>query len=134
MSYARAKQTFFTPSSPYELDVPSDILTTFYSPASSPHLDPVLFDEVASAVRVMLEESLKRFVVAQYTNTGGPRTLCGIIGGISCLLLGSIAPLAVNFSDGKCRWLRLLAMPGMFFGIMILLASLHGVSLSVFVI
>jgi hypothetical protein len=130
--YARAKQTFFTPnrSSPYELNISSDILSPFHtSNFGSPHPDPAVFAEVAIAVQRMLKESLDRMVVAAYTNVGTNRGLCGIIGGCLFMLLGSIAPLFVNFLNGRDRFLRLLAIPGMWFGLTILLASLHGVGL-----
>jgi hypothetical protein len=77
----------------------------------------------------MLKDSLDRMVVAAYTNVGTNRGLCGILGGCFFMLLGSIAPLLVNFLNGRDRWLRLLAIPGMWFGLTILLASLHGVRL-----
>lgn len=77
----------------------------------------------------MLKASLDRMVVAAYTNVGTNRGLCGILGGCFFMLVGSIAPLLVNFLNGRDRWLRLLAIPGMWFGLTILLASLHGVRL-----
>jgi hypothetical protein len=128
--YARAKQTFFTPnrSSPYELNISSDILSPFHtSNFGSPHPDPAVFVEVAVEVQKMLKDSLDRMVVAAYTNVGTNRGLCGILGGCFFMLLGSIAPLLVNFLNGRDRWLRLLAIPGMWLGLTILLASLHGV-------
>ena len=128
--YARAKQTFFTPnrSSPYELNISSDVLSPFHtSNFGSPHPDPVVFTAVAVEVQKMLKESLDRMAVAAYANMGTDRTVCGIIGGFCVMLLGSIAPLVVNFSDGRDRWLRLLAIPGMWFGLTAVLTSLHGV-------
>jgi len=130
--YARAKQTFFTPnrSSPYELNISSDILSPFHtSNFGSPHPDPAVFAEVAIEVQKMLKDSLDRMVVAAYTNVGTNRGLCGILGGCFFMLLGSIAPLLVNFLNGRDRWLRLLAIPGMWLGLTILLASLNGVRL-----
>lgn len=69
-------------------------------------------------------------VVAAYTNVGTNRGLCGMVGGSTIMLLGSLAPLLVNFLKGHDRWLRLLAIPGMWLGLTILLASLHGVKFS----
>jgi hypothetical protein len=133
MFYARAKQTFFTPNADYELDIPSDILSPFYkyNPASPHPPDPALFAEVADEVNKMLKESLGRFIIAAYTNVGNTRGICGILGGISIGLLGSVPPIAVNFLTGASRWLRLCALPGLWIGLTILIASLHGVSLSV---
>jgi hypothetical protein len=129
--YARAKQTFFTPnrSSPYELNISSDILSPFHtSNFGSPHPDPTVFAEVAIEVQKMLKESLARMVVAAYANMGSSRSMCGIVGGCCLILLGSIAPLIVNFLNGRDRWLRLLALPGIWLGLTFVLTSLHGVS------
>jgi hypothetical protein len=76
----------------------------------------------------MLKESLERFVVAAYTNVGTNRGWCGILGGIFLILAGGIPPIACNILTGKSRWLRLLALPCMWLGLTIILASLHGVS------
>jgi len=76
----------------------------------------------------MLNESLKRFVFAAYTNVGTKRGLCGILGGIAIALLGSVPPIVYNIVTGKSRWLRLTALPAMWLGLTILIASLHGVS------
>jgi hypothetical protein len=145
--YARAKQTFFTPNSSYELNLPSEILGPFHSPmpesssecdydlgpgptfgAFSPHPDPAVFNEVAFEVRTMLEESLDRFVKATLNNVGTRRALCGLIGGTVIALLGSVAPVAENFMTGRSRWLRLLALPGLWLGLTVCLASLNGVT------
>jgi hypothetical protein len=128
--YARAKQTFFTPncSSPYELNISADILSPFHaSNFGSPPPDPAVFAEVAIEVQKMLKDSLDRMVVAAYTNVGTNRGRCGIVGGCCIILLGSIAPLLVNFLTGRNRWLRLLAVPGMWLGLIVLCASFHGV-------
>jgi hypothetical protein len=129
MFYARAKQTFFTPNSDYELNIPSGVLSPFHtSKAGTPHPDPTTFTPVACEVQRMLDESLRRFVHASYTNVGTYRALCGIVGGIVIALIGSVAPIVYNIVSGRSRWLRLTALPGMWFGFTILLASLHGVS------
>ena len=128
--YTRAKQTFFTPncSSPYELNIPSDILSPFHtSNIGSPHPDPAVFEEVTTEVKKMLKESLDRMVAAAYVNMGNNRGRCGIIGGCCMALIGSIPPLLVNILNGRNRWLRLLAIPGMWLGLTFLMTSLHGV-------
>ena len=130
MFYARAKQTFFTPNSDYELNIPSGMLSPFHTSKVGPHPDPVAFTEVACEVQRMLNESLKQFVQASYTNVGTNRALCGIIGGTVIALLGSVAPIVYNIVSGRSRWLRLTALPGMWLGLTILIASLHGVSSS----
>ena len=126
--YLRAKQTFFTPGAEYELNIPSDVLSPFHTGLFvSPHPDPIVFREVAWRVHDMLKESLDRFVLASYHNVGTNRALCGIIGGTVIALAGFVPPVAVNLVDKHVRWLRLLALPGLWLGLTILVASLHGV-------
>ena len=145
--YSRAKQTFFTPNSPYELDLPSDILGPFHTPslsseslnippnrdlslssgALSPHPDPAVFSEVEDKVRSMLQESLDRFAASTITNVGTARATCGTVGGTVIALAGFLPPIAENFALSRNRWLRLLALPGLWLGLTIVLASLHGV-------
>ena len=127
--YNRCKQTFFTPGAEFELDIPSDILSPFHTGHFvSPHPDPIVFNDVVRETRRMLKDSLDRFVLASYTNVGSQRALCGTIGGTVFAIVGSVAPMVVNFTHGRSRWLRLLALPGLWLGLTIILASLHGVS------
>lgn len=145
--YSRAKQTFFTPNSPYELDLPSDILGPFHTPslssdsvnrppdrdfsassgALSPHPDPAVFSEVEDKVRSMLQESLDRFANSTITNVGTARATCGLIGGTVIALAGFLPPIAENFALSRDRWLRVLALPGVWLGLTIVIASLRGV-------
>lgn len=128
--YLRAKQTFFTPGADFELNIPSDVLSPFHTGHFvSPHPDPIVFSDVAWQVHNMLKDSLDRFVLASYYNVGTNRALCGMIGGSVIALAGFVPPTAVNFAHDHSRWLRLLALPGLWFGLTILIASLNGVSL-----
>ena len=149
--YSRAKQTFFTPNSPYELDLPSDILGPFHAPslssdslnhppnhdfsassgALSPHPDPTVFTEVEDKVRSILQESLDRFAASTITNVGTARATCGLAGGTVIALAGLLPPIAENFVFSRNRWLRLLAFPGLWLGLTIVIASLHGVRVSI---
>ncbi|KAI0304439.1 hypothetical protein B0F90DRAFT_1254829 [Multifurca ochricompacta] len=132
--YLRAKQTFFTPGAEYELNIPSDVLSPFHTGHFvSPHPDPIVFSEVAWQVHNMLKESLDRFVLASYYNVGTNRALCGMIGGVFITLAGSVPPIAVNFADQRARWLRLLALPGLWLGLTVLVASMHGVCMMVYI-
>ncbi|TDL22121.1 hypothetical protein BD410DRAFT_815053 [Rickenella mellea] len=134
MSYARAKQTFFTPNSSYELALSSEVLLPFRkSNFGSPHPDPAVFTEVAAEVTKMLRESLRRFVQSAYPNVGTKRALCGLIMGSVMALAGFVPPIAVNFAEGHSRWLRLLAIPGLWLGLTILVASFHGVCMMIYV-
>ncbi|KAJ3763673.1 hypothetical protein EV360DRAFT_91691 [Lentinula raphanica] len=133
MFYARAKQTFFTPNSHYELNVPSDMLAPFHSTHSSPHPDPAVFNRVAIEAQKMLKESLQRFVSAQFNNVGNNRVICGLIGGTVFCLVGALLPIIYNFTTGQSRWSRLSALPGLWLGLSVLFASLHGVCLGVYI-
>jgi len=126
--YLRAKQTFFTPGAEYELNIPSDVLSPFHTGHFvSPHPDPIVFSDVAWQVHNMLKDSLDRFVLASYYNVGTNRAICGVIGGTVISLTGFVPPIAVNFANNGARWLRLLALPGLWLGLTVLIASLNGV-------
>ncbi|KAJ7095930.1 hypothetical protein B0H15DRAFT_827682 [Mycena belliarum] len=133
MFYARAKQTFFTPNAAYELNLPSVAFAPFHASNGSPHPDPVIFTEIALETRKMLDESLGRFVTAQFSNVGNKRVMCGMIAGLVFCLLGALTPIAYNFAHGDSRWLRLTSFPGLWFGLTVLLASLNGVCIGVYI-
>ncbi|ESK94998.1 hypothetical protein Moror_14003 [Moniliophthora roreri MCA 2997] len=133
MFYARAKQTFFTPNSNYELNLPSDLLAPFHSSNVPLHPDPAVFDQVAIETRQMLKDSLRRFVSAQFNNVGNNRVLCGMIAGTVCCLVGAVLPIVYNLVLGRSRWLRLTAMPGLWLGLTLLLTSINGICLGVYV-
>lgn len=80
----------------------------------------------------MLRESLDRFVTAAYSNVGTNRALCGIVVGSFFIILGTVGPLVSSIIAGHSRWLRLTAFPGLWFGLTVLMASLHGICLSVY--
>lgn len=131
--YARAKQTFFTPNSPYELNLPSTLLAVFHTTTESPHPDPAIFNDVAIETYRLLDESLRRFVSAQFNNVGNNRVLCGIVAGATFALAGSIPPIAVNFTRPDTRWMRMLAFPGLLLGLTILIAALNGICMGVYI-
>ncbi|KAJ3550855.1 hypothetical protein NMY22_g180 [Coprinellus aureogranulatus] len=133
MFYARAKETFFTPTSPYELNLPSSLLAVFHKPTESPHPDPAIFNDVAIETYRLLDESLRRFVSAQFNNVGNNRVLCGIVAGTIFALAGSIPPTVLNFTRPDSRWMRMLAFPGLFLGLTILIAALNGVCMGVYI-
>lgn len=132
MFYSRAKQTFFTPGSEYELNLSSNLLAPFHQPDMPPYPDPDMLKPVAAETFQTLELSLRRFVHAQFNNAGNSRVLCGIIAGILFSLLGSLPPIAYNFASGGSRWMRLSALPGLWIGLTILLTSLNGICLGVY--
>ncbi|KAK0189589.1 hypothetical protein F5146DRAFT_932190 [Armillaria mellea] len=67
MFYAQAKQTFLTPNTNNELNLPSDVLAPFHTSNGSPHPDPAIFNQVAVEVQKILKESLQHFVTTQLT-------------------------------------------------------------------
>ncbi|KAF9267455.1 hypothetical protein L218DRAFT_688959 [Marasmius fiardii PR-910] len=133
MFYARAKQTFFTPNSNYELNLPSDLLAPFHASNAPLYPDPATFNQVAIETRKMLKESLHRFVSAQFNNVGNKRVVCGLLAGSVCCLIGAVLPIIYNLVGGHSRWLRLTAWPGLWLGITLLLTSLNGVCLGVYI-
>ncbi|KAJ6584895.1 hypothetical protein B0H19DRAFT_400434 [Mycena capillaripes] len=133
MFYARAKQTFFIPNAAYELNLPSAALAPFHASNGSPHPDPAIFTDIAIQTRKMLDESLGRFVTAQFSNVGNQRVLCGMIAGVLFCLIGALTPIAYNFAHAHSRWLRLVSFPGLWFGLTVLLASLNGVCIGVYI-
>jgi hypothetical protein len=128
--YARAKQTFFTPNAPYELNISSDVLSPFHTSNFGSHPDPAAFVEVNVEVTKMLKKSLDRMLLGAYANMGSQRRMCGIVGGSCIMLLGSLTPLLLNMLNHRDRCQRLLAVPGMWVGLTCLLSSLHGVRLN----
>ena len=133
MFYARAKQTFFTPGSEYELNLSSSLLAPFHQSGMPPYPDPDLFKPVSAETYQTLDESLRRFVHAQFNNAGNNRVLCGIVVGIFFSLLGAVTPIAFNMARGASRWMRLSALPGLWIGLTILIASLNGICLGVYI-
>ncbi|KXN88245.1 hypothetical protein AN958_07704 [Leucoagaricus sp. SymC.cos] len=131
--YTRAKQTFLSPNTNYELNLSSTILAPFQEPGQDPHPDPSTFRDVEQEVRRMLEQSLRRFIQAQMTNVGNRRVLCGIIAGVLVILFGFIPPITTNFVNNQPRWLRMTVFPGLWIGLTILLSALHGVCLAVYI-
>ncbi|KAJ2919187.1 hypothetical protein MD484_g1226, partial [Candolleomyces efflorescens] len=131
--YARAKQTFFTPNSPYELNLPSSLLAVFHTSTESPHPDPAIFKDVSIETYRLLDESLRRFVSAQFNNVGNNRVLCGIVAGAIFALAGFLPPIVLNFTRPDSRWTRLLAFPGLFLGLTIMIAALNGICMGVYI-
>jgi len=85
----------------------------------------------------MLNESLKRFVRAAYTNVGSRRAMCGIVAGCFFTLFAGFLPLLLTTGRWNIgphgRLIRLAAFPGLWFGLTILIASLQGICLMVYI-
>ncbi|THG93635.1 hypothetical protein EW145_g8325, partial [Phellinidium pouzarii] len=87
--FARARETFFAPGSPYELVLPPELLSPFFRAAPqtlSPHPDPAVFAPLKAHVEGCLEVSLRRFVRAAYTNVGSYRAACASLRGV-CMMI-----------------------------------------------
>ncbi|KAF9478195.1 hypothetical protein BDN70DRAFT_880247 [Pholiota conissans] len=133
MFYARAKQTFFTPGSAYELNLASTLLDPFHRPTAPPYPPPDAFRAIELDTYRTLDHSLRRFVNAQLNNVGNRRVLCGIIAGIIFCIIGALVPLAVLFAIHAPRWTRLAALPGLWIGMSVLCASVNGICLGVYI-
>ena len=137
--FSRARETFFAPGSPYELILPPHLLAPFFrnntagAPAASPHPDPAMFEPLRTHIETCLRSSLHNFVRASYTNVGSYRALCGICAGIFFSLLGSVPPIVINFVRHDSRWERFVALPGLWFGLTIFIASLRGVCMMIYI-
>lgn len=134
MFYARAKQTFFMPNSAYELNLPSKFLAPFHASDGSLHPDPLIFTDIALETQKMLQQSLKVFVQAQLNNVGNRRVICGIIAGIFGILVLAVVPLSLLGGLHQDRWLRLVAFPGTFAGLVVIVAALQGVCMGIYLV
>ncbi|KAG8757852.1 hypothetical protein FRC14_001321 [Serendipita sp. 396] len=95
MSYLRAKQTFFTPGSRWELNLPQKTLQLLLhppegqrhpGPRSHPH--PSAFASVRFDVENYLNASLSRFIVQNGGNAGRQRGAFAVIVGLLAIGLG----------------------------------------------
>ncbi|KJA23310.1 hypothetical protein HYPSUDRAFT_201590 [Hypholoma sublateritium FD-334 SS-4] len=103
MFFARAKQTFFTPGSAYELNLASSLLAPLHRPDAPAHPPPSALRAVERDTYASLDASRARFVHAQLNNVGSRRVLCGILAGVVFCLVGGAAPLAALFARGGAR-------------------------------
>ncbi|KLO12246.1 hypothetical protein SCHPADRAFT_998285 [Schizopora paradoxa] len=153
LSFERARATFCTPGAPYELCVAPELLAPFFaSPApdsyanapssqhhTTPHAahpHPSTFGPLSAHLHTRLRASLQRCVRAAYSNVGTFRATCGIVGGLVITLVGAGLPLLIEFVVQEARgsrWARLAALPGLWLGLTIIVASLRGVCMMVYV-
>ncbi|CAE6451868.1 unnamed protein product [Rhizoctonia solani] len=134
LSFTRAKSTFFSHSSPHELNLASILISDFLIAAEGqPHPHPSVFGQIQCDVEYMLQESLLRFVAARTTNAGKQRVWCALIGGIGTGLL-ALAPILVSILGHKPRALRLAALPILWLGATIFLSSIHGICFIIYLL
>ncbi|KAF8597517.1 hypothetical protein BDV93DRAFT_610379 [Ceratobasidium sp. AG-I] len=134
LSFTRAKSTFFSHSSPHELNLASVLISNFLIAAEGqPHPPPTGFTQIQHDVEYMLRESLLRFVAARTKNAGRQRVLCALIGGVGTGLL-ALVPILASILGGKPRALRLAALPLLWMGATIFLSSIHGICFIIYLL
>ncbi|KAL5631169.1 hypothetical protein ACGC1H_006865 [Rhizoctonia solani] len=134
LSFTRAKLTFFSHSSPHELNLASIFISNFLIAAEGqPHPHPSVFSQIQRDVEHMLQESLLRFVAARTKNAGKQRVWCALIGGIGTGLI-ALAPVLVSILGHKSRVLRLIALPILWLGATIFLSSIHGICFVIYLL
>lgn len=135
--FARALDTFFSPSSPHALSLPPELASYcqfLHALGRSAHPDPATLSAIRLHVEDELRASLSRCVRTNLlTNVGSYRAWCGITGGSAIILLGTVPVLVVNFAKGHSRWKRLAIVPGLWLGLTVLFASLCGICLMIYV-
>ncbi|KIM23811.1 hypothetical protein M408DRAFT_319488, partial [Serendipita vermifera MAFF 305830] len=140
MSYARAKETFFTSGSPWELNLPQRTLqqllqpqTPHPGPSSHPH--PNALAEVRFEVNNYLSDSLTRFIVQNGGNAGRYRGLFAVSLGLIVIGIGLI-PIVLNSLAHDHTWQqklnRLASIPALWFGFATLIMGLHGICILIF--
>ncbi|KAG8811755.1 hypothetical protein FRC17_002335, partial [Serendipita sp. 399] len=161
MSYLRAKQTFFTPGSRWELNLPQKTLQQLLHPSedqrhpgprSHPH--PSAFASVRYEVENYLNASLARFIVQNGGNAGRQRGLFAIAAGLLTIAIGLLPiiltslpymPAGPNNNHNNNNAIhhhyrrpwskkleRLTSIPPLWVGFATLLAGLHGVCVIIF--
>jgi uncharacterized membrane protein len=63
-------------------------------------------------------------------SVGNGRALCGLVGGAAMILVGTVAPLTLNFTHHINRWERLVSIPGFLLGLTVIIAAWNGVSVA----
>lgn len=140
MSYARAKQTFFTPGSPWELNLPQRTLQQLLQPQTPhrghpTHPHPSVFAEVRFEVNNYLNDSLTRFVVQNGGNAGRYRGLFAVFLGVLLIGTGLVPIILFSLTQGHTwqqKLVRLSSLPALWFGFATLLMGLHGVCVLIF--
>ncbi|CAE6498149.1 unnamed protein product [Rhizoctonia solani] len=134
-SVARAKATFFSSESQYELNLAAVRISEFYAavdctaPGESPvPPHPDAFAAIRGDVEVMLRTSARRFVKDRSRNAGTQRALCVVFGGLFTMAI-ALAPLMISrFSDHN-RYIRFGMIPPLWLGFTVFLCSVNGVCL-----
>ncbi|GAB1518040.1 hypothetical protein RhiTH_001098 [Rhizoctonia solani] len=138
-SLVRAKATFFSSDSQYELNLAAVRISEFYAlvdglvdgvapgeTPAPPH--PDAFAAIRTDVEVMLRTSARRFVKSRSRNAGTQRVLCVIFGGLLTMAI-ALAPLMVSHFSERNRYIRFGMIPPLWLGLTVFLCSANGVCL-----
>jgi hypothetical protein len=132
---ARAKATFFSSDSQYELNLAAVRISEFYAlvdgvaPGESPGPPrPDAFAAIRGDVEVMLRTSARRFVKSRSRNAGTQRVLCIIFGGLLTMAI-ALAPLMVSRFSDRNRYIRFGMIPPLWVGLTVFLCSANGICL-----
>ncbi|KAG8937907.1 hypothetical protein FRC00_010622 [Tulasnella sp. 408] len=132
VSFARARGTFFDPSSHLELNLPGELVEQLLKDTQSiASPSPDLLADVQKHVEGMLRESLMKFVVCSCKNSGRRRGAFAIAVGLAAMAVG-LAPVLMSILRGENRWVRLAALFPFWFGAMTAIAGFHGVCVVIF--
>lgn len=143
MSYSRAKETFFTAGSLWELNLPQRTVQQLLHdthPGPKVHPNPSAFAGVRFEVENYLNESLTRFIVQNGGNAGRDRGILAIVIGLIKIGIGLLPIILTSLAakDGSRhhswnqRLNRLASIPPLWLGFATLIAGLHGVCVVIF--
>ncbi|KAJ1309424.1 hypothetical protein OPQ81_006201 [Rhizoctonia solani] len=134
-SIARAKATFFSSDSRYELNLAAVRISEFYALVDSPGrrgfpvlLHPDSFAAIRGDIEVMLRTSARRFVQSRSRNAGSQRALCVVFGGLLTMAV-ALAPLMISRFSNRNRYIRFGMIPPLWLGLTVFLCSVNGICL-----
>ncbi|QRV99689.1 transmembrane protein [Ceratobasidium sp. AG-Ba] len=144
LSIARARATFFSADSQYELNLAASRIGEFLAavgtsePIEHPTQTPspsyphpsdltTVFDDVEHMLRI----SARRFVRARTRNASYQRALC-VTFGVTATLGAALAPCLVSIYEHKGRWLRLGMFPPLWLGLTMVTCALNGLCFVVY--
>ncbi|KDN35572.1 hypothetical protein RSAG8_11487, partial [Rhizoctonia solani AG-8 WAC10335] len=134
-SVARAKATFFSSDSQYELNLAAVRISEFYALVDSaalgeyptpPH--PHAFAAIRGDVEVMLRTSARRFVQSRSRNVSTQRALCIIFSGFLTMAI-ALAPLMISRFLEHNRYIRFGMIPPLWLGFTVFLCAANGICL-----
>ncbi|KAG8781808.1 hypothetical protein FRC12_021497 [Ceratobasidium sp. 428] len=150
---ARAKATFFSSDSHYELNLSASRVSEFfaatgsnptpeksrnsvYSTSSQPLLAsttprPSTFTPIYDEVEHMLRLSAHRFVRARSRNVNSQRAYCVLFGGLQTVALAFI-PFFLGILHRQSRLIRFTMIPPLCMGLTVVICSLNGICIIIY--